>query len=456
MNWPLLQNSLFVSGLATLLASAFGFVVALALAASEPRWRRGLLALTVVALVLPPFLVTNCWLDLLGNNGAWHAWLPLNLYSRGGAIWLLSLLHWPLTTLFVLAAWRRLDRSQLESDPALAGLPLVRWLLGPMAHPAIAQAALLTFVLVLNNFAVPVILQVPVFPEELWLAFTTRLDDEGAWTAAWPLVVAPLAVLFCLRRTAISWPHPGVAVPGRTLRRQLGGTCFAAASVITTLLLVLSVALPLKQLALSARTWTELPNVFRAVPETIGTSFLLAAGVAGICVAIGLLSWRQPIGLIVWLPFLIPGVLLGRLLIFALQGTLIYGTTTLVAASFTLRYLAPAWTAIARARRGVDRDLIDAAQLDGASGWSLWRHVLWPQLGPTTAAAGYVTYLLCLWDVETLVLIQPPGGETLALRIFNLLHFGHNAQVNALCVVLLSLALAPLAAWRIASRSTND
>jgi DNA-binding beta-propeller fold protein YncE len=61
-------------------------------------------------------------------------------------------------------------------------------------------------------------------------------------------------------------------------------------------------------------------------------------------------------------------------------------------------------------------------------------------------AAWYVTYLLCLWDVETLVLIVPPGGESLSLRIFNLLHYGHNSQVNALCLLLLVLALLPLLA----------
>jgi ABC-type spermidine/putrescine transport system permease subunit II len=46
--------------------------------------------------------------------------------------------------------------------------------------------------------------------------------------------------------------------------------------------------------------------------------------------------------------------------------------------------------------------------------------------------------------VETLVLIVPPGGESLSLRVFNLLHYGHNPQVNALCLLLLVLALLPL------------
>jgi DNA-binding beta-propeller fold protein YncE len=43
-----------------------------------------------------------------------------------------------------------------------------------------------------------------------------------------------------------------------------------------------------------------------------------------------------------------------------------------------------------------------------------------------------------------MILVVPPGGETLALRIFNLLHYGHNAQVNALCLTLLLVALLPL------------
>ena len=35
---------------------------------------------------------------------------------------------------------------------------------------------------------------------------------------------------------------------------------------------------------------------------------------------------------------------------------------------------------------------------------------------------------------------EAPGGESLALRIFNLLHYGHNPQVNALCLLLLLAA----------------
>jgi len=458
MNWPLLQNSLLVSGLTTAFAAALGFAVALTLASVPARWRNPLIFAAVLALVLPPFLVTNCWIELLGNNGAWRGWLPLNIYSLGGTVWLLTLLTWPLTTLLTLGAWSRLEAPQLECDAMIRGWPLIRGLLWPMARGAIGQAAALTFVLALNNFAVPVILQVRVFPEELWLAFTARLDEAGAWAAAWPLMVVPALGLLLLRRANVSWPNREGAATGEIFRRQLGRGWFVGCAVVTVLLLLLSVALPLQQLAASSRTWSELPNLFRAAPDTIWNSFAFAAATASLCVVLGLVSWRLRIGLLLWLPFLVPGVLLGRSMIAAFNGTMIYGTAALVVLAFTLRYLALAWTAIAHARAAVDRDVIDAARVSGASGWPLFRRIVWPQIASQVAAAWYVTYLLCLWDVETLVLIYPPGGETLALRIFNLLHYGHNAQVNAMCMTLLALAVAPLvmwSAWRWMSRMTN-
>jgi len=62
----LLANSLLVSGLATLLAVAFGLAAALCLGGLPGCWRNRLLAVAVMALALPPFLVTNCWLHYLG------------------------------------------------------------------------------------------------------------------------------------------------------------------------------------------------------------------------------------------------------------------------------------------------------------------------------------------------------------------------------------------------------
>ena len=76
----------------------------------------GFLALAVIALALPPFLVANCWLHFLGYTGVWRRWLPLNIFFLGGTVWILALLLWPITLLAVWTAWQRLEPAQLESD----------------------------------------------------------------------------------------------------------------------------------------------------------------------------------------------------------------------------------------------------------------------------------------------------------------------------------------------------
>ena len=86
MNWPLLQNSLLVAGTTTAGAVGFGLIAALWLAGLESRWRHVFLALAIVALALPPFLVTNCWLDLLGDRGVLRAWRPFRIYSLDNTI----------------------------------------------------------------------------------------------------------------------------------------------------------------------------------------------------------------------------------------------------------------------------------------------------------------------------------------------------------------------------------
>ncbi len=453
MNWVLLQNSLLVSALATLLATGFGLVVALWLAGLEARWRNGLLMLAVMALALPPFLVTNCWLHLLGHTGIWRGWLPLNIYSLGGTIWILALLLWPITTFATLAAWQRLQPAHFEADAQLAGGKLIHWLLLPMARAALGQAAVLTIVLTLNHFAVPAILQTKVFPAEIWVSFNTTFDYLAAIRLSWPLVLAPLLLLIWMNRREIAWPRLAAPTSPRIFRRQLGNGWFGMCGVGSLIVLFLSVGLPVVQLFTATHTWSEFAKAFSAGRTACLNSFLLAALTATLTVGLGLATWRWRIGVFLWLPFLVPGVLLGIALIVLLNRpplTAFYQSAGIVILAWSLRYLAIGWNGAARARRSVDPILTDAARLDGANRWQLFRHVHWPQLAPQLAAAWYVVYLLCLWDVETLVLVVPPSGETLALRVFNLLHYGHNSQVNALCLLLLALAALPLAGWLVA------
>jgi len=466
MNWLLLKNSLLVSGATTLLAVGFGLVAALCLAAVPRGWRMGGIALAIIALALPPFLSTNSWLHFLGPTGVCRSWFPFNIVSFAGVVWILSLLLWPISMLLVLGAWRRLEPAQLEADMAVTGWSLFRGLLLPLAKPALALAAPLTFVLALNNFAVPAILQVKTFPAEVWIRFSTSFDTPGSLLLSLPmLLIAMLVLLWCSRR-GVSWPHLQTAVSPALFRQQLGGIGFGLCSIVTACLIGFSAVLPLAQILGLRRTWVELSGAFEAGQAAIWNSFWLASVSATLAVflsviaAAALHSRRKTpgqalnsfLGWVLWVPFLLPGVLLGIALIIIFNrrpwSVVFYQTAGIVILAWVMRYFGLSWITVAHASQSADRDLLDVARVEGATFWRTLRHAYWPQIAPQVAAAWYVLFLLCLWDVESIILIIPPSiSETLALRIFNLLHYGHSAQVNALCLMLLVLALIPLLAW---------
>jgi ABC-type Fe3+ transport system permease subunit/DNA-binding beta-propeller fold protein YncE len=467
-NWLLLKNSLLVSGLTTLLAVSLGLIGAVFVAGLPRRCRDGVVACAIAVLALPPFLVVNAWLHFFGPTGVWRQLLPINIVSLGGAAFILGLLLWPIAFLMIRSAWQRLEPHQLESDMAVRGWHLLWRILLPLVGPALALSAAVSFVLALNNFAVPAILQVKTYPAEVWIRFSTSFDPAGTLKMSWPLVIAPLLLLCGATQRIAPWPHIEDTVSPELFRRQFGSVAHRFCGVVTVVLLACSLALPLLQVVFTKRTWTELPGALAAGEAAVWNSFFLAvvaAAVAILVTALALLGGKVRgkglssgglglLGGLCWLPFLVPGVLLGIGLITVFNrpwSAWFYQSAGIVVFAFSVRYFVLGLAPVANAARQMDPDLADVARLEGADWWQMLRHVYLPQLGPQFAAGWYIVFLLCLWDVESIILIMPPQiGETLALRIFNLLHYGHNAQVNALCLTLVFLAVLPLILWRCA------
>src|SRR5258705_4279191 len=201
----LLKNSFVTAFLETVLAGLFGLAAAFAVTTVPNRLRRAIVITSLIALAIPPFVVVNCWLHYFGNVGAWRNWLPISIFSIWGATWLLSLLLWPITLLASLSAWSALDRAHFEAEPALRGFKLFRWLLWPAARNSLSWAAVLTFVLALNHFAIPAILQVKVLPVEIWIQYSTNLKPGRALAISWPLIAIPVLVVLLLPLIHLRW-----------------------------------------------------------------------------------------------------------------------------------------------------------------------------------------------------------------------------------------------------------
>lgn len=451
MNWAVLINSLLLAGGTTVTACLAGLVAALAFASFAPRWRSWLTGAAIGILAMPPFLSINCHLDLFGNTGAWRACAPCSIYGPAGALWMLTLAYWPLAALATWTAWRRLPGECFEADPCLHGAMLVRWILIPTALRPLFHAGLIIFILAFNNFAIPAILQVKVFPAEVWLAFSTQFNYSEVIRLSWPcLLVLGLLLALAPKEPPHGWRYAGWKT--FDLRRPLGTVWSAGPRILLAVLLFFSLMLPLGHLMLQGSSWIKLAEALRTDFPVMVNSALIPAATATTACLIGLAISKIRPGWAGWLPFALPGILLGIAAIGLFNRPAlgwIYATFLVVVIVWVFRYLVFARTALAWARRHLDPQLNDAALVDGATPSQRFLHVQWPQMQPLAAVGWYVVYLLCLWDVETLILVVPPGGDTLSLRIFNLLHYGHNDQVDALCLALLFIALMPLLIYHL-------
>src|SRR5690349_11676514 len=116
MSWILLKNSVIVAGATAMLAGSLGFGFALFASGLSRFGRLVSVSVAIAAFVLPPFLVTNTWLNYFGLNGTWRPYVDFDIYSLPGTVLLLTLLLWPLSFLLSLAGLLRIDAAYLEQE----------------------------------------------------------------------------------------------------------------------------------------------------------------------------------------------------------------------------------------------------------------------------------------------------------------------------------------------------
>lgn len=99
------------------------------------------------------------------------------------------------------------------------------------------------------------------------------------------------------------------------------------------------------------------------------------------------------------------------------------------------------------ALQGVSRELIEAADLDGANKWQVFRHVKWPALGPAQFFV-LVTAIVSTFQVFDLVYVMTQGGPGIATNVlvldiynnaFQSLRLGYASAETVIMIMLISV-----------------
>jgi iron(III) transport system permease protein len=459
--WSLLWRSLLIAIGAALGATILGAPIGFAISYFRVQGHRLLVPCVAVPFLIPPYIATIAWIDLLGRNGfvarTFSAWSGLEfptIYGIGGVIFVLSLAYFPLVTLTTAVALMRFDHRLREAGQLVSGSRRVLWrIVVPLVAPSILAGALFVYVLSLIGLGTPSLLQVDTYPVLIYVA-TTYYDTPSATAQAIPLVVCGVLALILWRlylRPRQAWltgaSRPTRQPQGRPVSRGLLALwCWLTVAV--------AAGVPVAVLVARSLPLSTFGEVWLAAKGEIGVTLLIAAGSATLLVVMAIplaLSTRHTSRLgnvysLSLVPFLMSGPMLGLGLIALWNRSdlfgYVYGSLLIVVLACVARYLFFAHQGIASALKDLHPSLEESAAVAGVPRWRSLTGITLPLLRPMIAAVWGIGFVFALRELDAAVLVAPPGPPPLAVRLFTLMHYGPSRLVAALSLVTVVIILA--------------
>jgi iron(III) transport system permease protein len=458
--WGLLRHSLGLAALVTAGSTLLGLGAAVWIVTRPARLGRLARKFYLTPFIIPGYIYALTWLSLLSRASVLAPGLERlfgqlpSPYGLTGAALILALAYAPLVTLVMLAALEASEPALIEQ--ALLLVPARRvWyrVVLPLSWPGAWAAAGLVFALALVEYGVPALLEFNVYPMEIYAEFSQSGDPLHALQQALPvLVIAALLVggsQWLLRRTPLSGRPQGAALlqrlPLPTLASGLAwlaALSLAVASLLPVLVLIIQTGRPAVVLEAASQARSDLlTTLLLAVSAAVGATLLAVSPARRLTASDALPFWLWAILLA---PLAIPAPLVGIGLVDLgnyLPGRRAGLGLILLWAAHVGRFAPLALAALVVQFRRRDALLHELAQLFPVGRLRRFWQIDLPLLLGGIGTALAIVFVLSLGEIGATLLVIPPGLGTVALRLYNLLHYGAPASTAGLALGLLGLIL---------------
>lgn len=466
----LLLNTAWLTLAVEVLALPVSAALAFLLARTHLAGRRLALVVCSSLLFIPLYLQLCGWEAAFGRQG-WHtfAFDTLSdpwLSGWRGAVFVHTIYAIPWATLLMTVAFSHGDHLQEETALLDAGSWLVlRRVTLHQLGGGLVLAGVWVLVITAGEMTVTNIYLVPTYAEDVYNFYAGNADARANAVHYVPLLLFTASLLMCLQAAL---PSPALLERHSPYVWRLGPGGWIATIIVLTLLVAL-VGFPVGNLAERlgqevhdidgqlTRSWSahKCLQVLIATPGKFQQEFANTALLAGSVTILALLlslgwSWyarKRRFGpALGWtlavIGIALPGPIIGLAVIALLNHDLwpldyFYDRTLVGPILATLiRVLPLTLIALWWAFRTLDDEPLDAAAIDGAGFWRKLFTIALPQRWPVAGAAALAAFVFASGDVSASLLVLPPGPlETIARRMFGLIHVGADDQVAGVAIL---------------------
>ncbi len=472
----LLARSMGIALGATMVSLVLGLPCAFILAAKDLPGRKLFYLLTAMPLMIPPYVMTGAWVHLLVPEGFVNTALKtlfgsgaqLSLFSGTGCAWCLGISHFPIVAIMCATGLSKTDRNLHD----VARLSTGRWGVFrvstlPQILPHLMSATCLVLVFVLGRYGVPSLLGVNTYPVEIFAQFSAFYDNNAAMATAMPLMILVVVLILVQRRLMFNRSYVSIAPSSESDNPMALGTWKYAAMAWLLVLFVVIIVLPFASVAWRSESLSKAVSILGDYHESIVATSMLACLAALISTTVALpigfylarssSKSSQVLDVICWLPIAIPGTILGLgfiglgSLVPSLRNADSFGFLLLVAyvgmfSAFSIRILQASL-------QQADPNIEDTLALEKCGWHQRLIHIDFPLHARAMATSFIIVFVLTVGELNATVLLVPPGKETLAVTIDNLLHYGANVNASVLClaeaVLVIIVVLTGLGIWKL-------
>ncbi|PYM28699.1 MAG: iron ABC transporter permease [Candidatus Rokuibacteriota bacterium] len=486
-----LLNTLKVTFVRQLLSLPLAVLIAWLLARTDLPGRRWLEFAFWAAFFLPSFTVTLSWILLLDPEyGLINTSLarlvgtaPFNIYSFWGIVWV-HVLTGSLTVKVILLtpAFRHMNAS-FEEASRVAGASTLRTALRitvPVMAPVILSVLLLGTMVSLQTFEVEQVLGLPfrffVFSTMIYDLLVTRVPRYDAATALAVVILAAMLPLVLAQQ----WLTRGRRYTTLTgqFQNQPHRLGRWRAPALALVLALVSIVLGVPVVFALLGTFMKLFGFFHiADPWTLNNwktvltdelflrslhnTVVLAVGTAVAAVVVHSLiayiavrtryAGRRALDFISWLPFTVPGIILGLALLWLFLGVEmlkpLYGTTTLLIVAGVIAGMPLGVQIIKSGLLQLGSELEEASRIAGASWWATYRRIVLRLMAPTLMAVAMITFVGAARNIGNFALLTTSANRPLSiLQIDYIAQRKFEEAVVVACIIMfISLAGALLA-----------
>lgn len=459
-------NSLTIGFFTSVFSVILGFPLAYAIARINFPLRRIVENVFLIPLLIPSYFLAIAWVFLAGDNGIITNALRTApgtsiavspIYSAWGVVFILTLSYFPLVTLLTLAGLRNIDLNLEKAGwlvtsrfRAFAGISL------PLVLPYVLGSAILVFVLAINNFDVPSILLVnDIYPMEIFYQFSVFYKPERAMLLALPLVLTAFTAIFAwyllFKNRSIITVGSGWRAPEYPENNRAAGFF---AFIFAVLLLTVAVVLPLTGLVAQARSIDAISGAFSLAYKEMLNSLIVASITTVLSIVFGIIiahaiergavRLKGPVLALLMVPLIVPGSAIGIGLIKMYNhGAFlwIYGTVLIVILGLLARFIIIPVISISGAVKMIDPSLENAASVHGAGYKRILAGIIFPLTGHAIIASAVLCFIFTLNELPVAIMVNPPGFNTVSVRIYSLFHFGQEQAVAVLCLIMTGVTI---------------